>query len=43
MDNLIKFNCVYRGEIQVKNKGMMQMYFVNDINELTKEPGQLNS
>lgn len=28
--NLIKdkFNCEYRGEIDVKNKGMMKMYFV---------------
>ena len=24
------FNCVYRGEIEAKNKGMMKMYFVND-------------
>ncbi len=23
-----KFNCVYRGEIEVKNKGLMKMYFV---------------
>ncbi|WP_243739260.1 adenylate/guanylate cyclase domain-containing protein [Flavobacterium sp. 245] len=23
------FNCSYRGEIEVKNKGMMKMYFVN--------------
>ncbi|NOQ91869.1 MAG: tetratricopeptide repeat protein [Flavobacteriaceae bacterium] len=26
-----KYNCEYRGEIQVKNKGMMKMYFVNNI------------
>ncbi len=25
-------NCEYRGEIQVKNRGMMKMYFVNSIN-----------
>jgi class 3 adenylate cyclase len=25
-----KFDCVYRGEMEVKNKGMMKMYFVND-------------
>lgn len=25
------FNCVYRGEIAVKNKGMMKMYFVESI------------
>ena len=24
------FHCEYRGEIEVKNKGMMKMYFVND-------------
>lgn len=24
-----EFNCSYRGEIEVKNKGMMKMYFVN--------------
>ncbi len=23
-----KFNCEYRGEIEVKNKGLMKMYFV---------------
>lgn len=26
------FDCEYRGEIEVKNRGMMKMYFVNDIN-----------
>ena len=25
------FDCDYRGEIEVKNKGMMKMYFVNEI------------
>ena len=25
------FHCEYRGEIDVKNKGMMKMYFVNDL------------
>jgi class 3 adenylate cyclase len=25
------FACKYRGEIQVKNKGMMKMYFVENI------------
>ena len=25
------FNCTYRGEIEVKNKGKMKMYFVDDI------------
>jgi class 3 adenylate cyclase len=25
--------CEYRGEIQVKNRGMMKMYFVNSIKE----------
>lgn len=24
------FDCVYRGEIEVKNRGMMKMYFIND-------------
>jgi len=23
------FNCTFRGEIEVKNKGMMKMYFVD--------------
>ena len=26
-----QFSCKYRGEIQVKNKGMMKMYFVEDM------------
>jgi class 3 adenylate cyclase len=26
-----KFNCTYRGKIQAKNKGEMDMYFVEDI------------
>jgi class 3 adenylate cyclase len=25
------FDCEYRGEVAVKNKGMMKMYFVNEI------------
>jgi len=28
------FDCDYRGEIEVKNKGMMKMYFVNDPKDL---------
>ena len=24
-----EFDCEYRGEIEVKNRGMMKMYFVN--------------
>jgi class 3 adenylate cyclase len=30
--NIIKndFDCKYRGEFEVKNKGKMKMYFVND-------------
>ncbi len=28
-----KIPCVYRGEIEAKNKGMLKMYFVNDVNE----------
>lgn len=33
--NLIKdvYDCEYRGEIDVKNKGMMKMYFVNGIKD----------
>jgi adenylate cyclase len=27
------FNCEYRGEIEVKNRGMMKMYFVNNAKE----------
>lgn len=27
------FDCEYRGELEVKNKGMMKMYFVNGIKE----------
>jgi class 3 adenylate cyclase len=30
-----KFECEYRGEIEVKNKGMMKMYFVNLKDEQT--------
>jgi adenylate cyclase len=29
------FNCEYRGEIEVKNKGLMKMYFVNGIKNRT--------
>jgi class 3 adenylate cyclase len=29
------FDCEYRGEIEVKNKGMMKMYYVNDIKDKT--------
>ncbi|MNL81702.1 Adenylate and Guanylate cyclase catalytic domain protein [compost metagenome] len=25
------FDCEYRGEIEVKNKGTMKMYFVNNL------------
>ncbi len=33
--NLVKdhFDCEYRGELEVKSKGMMKMYFVNGIKE----------
>ena len=27
-------NCEYRGEVEVKNRGMMKMYYVNGIKEL---------
>ena len=29
------FQCKYRGEIEVKNRGMMKMYFVNGIKDQT--------
>ncbi|MEP0132674.1 MAG: adenylate/guanylate cyclase domain-containing protein [Eudoraea sp.] len=29
------FDCKYRGEIDVKNKGMMKMYYVNNIKQKT--------
>jgi len=29
-----KFDCEYRGEIEVKNKGMMKMYYVNNTKDL---------
>lgn len=29
-----KFDCEYKGEIHVKNKGMMKMYFVNGLKNL---------
>ena len=41
--DLIKdqFNCIYRGKIAMKNKGMIDMYFVTsakeEITTLTKE------
>lgn len=28
------FDCEYRGEVQVKNRGMMKMYFVNNTNHI---------
>ena len=33
--NLIKhnFDCEYRGKIEVKNRGEMKMYFVNNLKE----------
>lgn len=30
-----KFDCEYRGEIEVKNKGMMKMYYVNNTKDKT--------
>ncbi len=30
-----KFDCEYRGEFEVKNKGMMKMYFVNNAKDKT--------
>jgi len=29
------YDCEYRGEIDVKNKGMMKMYFVNGVKNQT--------
>lgn len=31
-----KFDCTYRGEIMVKNKGMMKMYFVKGIKDIAQ-------
>ncbi|WP_231632467.1 adenylate/guanylate cyclase domain-containing protein [Mangrovimonas sp. TPBH4] len=33
-----EFECEYRGEIDVKNKGMMKMYFVTHPNDDAKQP-----
>jgi adenylate cyclase len=30
------FDCEYRGEVEVKNRGMLKMYFVNDVREGVK-------
>ena len=30
-----RYDCEYRGEIEVKNKGMMKMYYVNKAKDLT--------
>ena len=32
--NLIKedFNCTHKGKIKVKNKGMLDMYFIDNVN-----------
>jgi class 3 adenylate cyclase len=37
-----KYDCEYRGEVYVKNKGMMKMYFVNGLKEkdITHDPGK---
>jgi class 3 adenylate cyclase len=35
-----QFDCSYRGEIDVKNKGMMKMYFVNGIKKRTVPNGK---
>ncbi|WP_168731265.1 adenylate/guanylate cyclase domain-containing protein [Robertkochia marina] len=32
-----QLDCTYRGEVDVKNKGMMKMYFINPLNKLQKE------
>jgi len=35
-----QFDCSYRGEIDVKNKGMLKMYFVNGIKKRTVPNGK---
>lgn len=35
-----RFECEFRGELEVKNKGMMQMYFVGEPRENAKKTGQ---
>lgn len=35
-----RFECEFRGELEVKNKGMMQMYFVGEPREDAKKTGQ---
>ena len=32
-----KYDCEYRGEIHVKNKGLMKMYFVNNVKNKTSK------
>jgi adenylate cyclase len=32
------FDCEYRGEVEVKNRGMMKMYFVNSTNHIDEKP-----
>ena len=34
------YDCEYRGEIEVKNKGMMRMYFVNGLKEKPDQPAK---
>jgi class 3 adenylate cyclase len=34
--------CEYRGEIQVKNRGMMKMYFVNSVKDETDKVASIN-
>ena len=34
--------CEYRGEIQVKNRGMMKMYFVNSVKDETGKVASIN-
>lgn len=35
-----QFDCIYRGEIDVKNKGMMKMYFVNGVKRAAVPEGK---
>ena len=43
-----KFHCEYRGEIEVKNKGLMKMYFIESsketsvINDIQIKPKSIN-
>jgi class 3 adenylate cyclase len=37
------FDCAYRGEIDVKNKGIMKMYFVNGLIQNSHKVADINT